>query len=177
MSTILLAVGGGIAAFKSAALCSRLVQSEHDVRVVMTGTAQQFVGSATFAALSGKPVWTSDVAAETPLGGHIEATRDIDLMVVAPATANLLAKFAAGIADSLVSTCYLQCAAPVLIAPAMSNVMWQSAAVQRNLQTLIGDGVRRVGPEEGWLSCRNRGRGRMSEPETIVDVIEAMVSE
>ena len=176
MSTILLAVGGGIAAYKSAALCSRLVQSDHDVRVVMTETSRHFVGSATFAALSGKPVWTADVAAETPLGGHIEATREVDLMVVAPATANLLAKFAGGIADSLVSTCYLQCAAPVLIVPAMSSVMWQSAAVQRNVRILTGDGVRRVGPDEGWLSCRTRGRGRMAEPEAIAEVIDAMVA-
>jgi len=170
---ILLAVGGGIAAYKAAMVCSRLAQDGHSVSVAMTQSAKQFIGIATLAALSGKPV-VEDVfdAARFPLGPHIELARDVQLMVVAPATANLLAKFATGVADDLISTLYLQVTCPVLLAPAMSDPMWNKPAVRRNLATLRGDGCLVIGPESGWLSCRVRGEGRMSEPDAIVAAID-----
>lgn len=165
---ILLAVGGGIAAYKCAILCSRLAQSNHDVRVMMTGSATQFIGAATLAALSGKPVLTDPFDPAHPLGSHIEAADGIDLMIVAPATANLLSDFASGRASGLVSTTYLQRTCPVLIAPAMSDAMWNQPSVVRNRDQLVADGCHIVGPESGWLSCRKQGSGRMSEPETIL---------
>lgn len=184
---ILLAVGGGIAAYKSAFLCSRLAQGGFDVRVVMTSSASHFIGAATFAALSGNPVaqsgGTGNLPSQSsqpnsgggvfdpqhyPLGAHIELTKHADLMIVAPCTANLMAKFAHGIADDLVSTAYLQVACPVLCAPAMSATMWDQPAVQRNLAQLQADGIHFVGPDSGWLSCRVKGEGRMSEPDAIL---------
>jgi len=172
---ILLAVGGGVAAYKSAFLCSRLAQCGYDVRVAMTRSATQFVGVSTFAALSGKMVGT-DVfePAHHPLGAHIELADGCDLMLVAPATANLLSKFTSGQADDLVSTLYLQAACPVLIAPAMSASMWSKPAVQRNVTQLRDDGCHFVGPNTGWLSCRVSGDGRMSEPNEILDAAETL---
>ncbi|TWT80100.1 Phosphopantothenoylcysteine decarboxylase [Planctomycetes bacterium CA13] len=173
--TILLAIGGGIAAYKSAIVCSRLVQSGHDLRVTMTDSATHFVGKPTFAALSGKPVATDSFGSDhMPLGGHIELSQKLDLMIVAPATANLLAKFATGIADDLVSTLYLQVDCPVLIAPAMSSSMWSKPSVKRNMEILRTDGCHFVGPDAGWLSCREKGEGRMSEPEAIVAAATAI---
>ena len=166
---ILLAIGGGIAAYKSAFLCSRLAQAGHEVRVAMTESATQFIGVQTLAALSGHAVATDSFAPDHhPLGPHIELGESIDLMIVAPTTANLIAKFANGIADDLVSTLYLQRQAPVLLAPAMSNAMWTKPAVVRNVGQLREDGCHLVGPAEGWLSCRVQGEGRMSEPEEIL---------
>jgi len=164
---ILLGVGGGIAAYKVADLCSKLAQAGHEVRVVMTASANRFVGSATFAALSGRPVAGEGFDASYPLGAHIELARDVHLMLVAPATANVLGKFANGVADDLLSTLYLQNTAPVLLAPAMSDPMWKHPAVRRNVNILKDDGVRFVGPDSGWLSCRVQGEGRLSAPETI----------
>ena len=166
---ILLAVGGGIAAYKSAMLCSRLAQDGHDVRTAMTDSATKFLGPPTLAALSGKPVAINGFNAQKhPLGAHIELSSQLDLMIVAPTTANLLAKFAGGIADDLISTVYLQRMCPVLLAPAMSNAMWEKPAVQRNVEQLTADGCHVVGPESGWLSCREKGPGRMSEPDQIL---------
>lgn len=165
----MLVVGGGIAAYKSAMLCSRLVQSGHQVQAVMTASATQFLGAATLAALSGRPV-AGQVFSENehPLGPHIELADGVDLVIVAPATANLIAKFALGVADDLASTLYLQASAPVIIAPAMSDPMWSKPSVARNIRQLRDDGCHLVGPEEGWLSCRIKGMGRMSEPDTIL---------
>ena len=174
---ILLAVGGGISAYKSAFLCSRLVQAGHDVRAAMTASAGQFIGAATFAALTGAPVATESFAPlQHPLGPHIELANAARLMIVAPATANLLAKFSAGIADDLVSTLYLQASCPVLLAPAMSTPMWNQPAVQRNVQRLREDGCHFVGPETGWLSCRVKGEGRMSDPETILGAAQQLLA-
>lgn len=165
---VLLAVGGGIAAYKSAILCSRLAQTGHQVQTAMTQSATEFLGAATLAALSGQPVGLGSFSAQhSPLGPHIELARGVDVMIVAPATANLIAKFAQGIADDLVSTLYLQNTAPVLIAPAMSDPMWSKPAVQRNVAQLVSDGCQIIGPESGWLSCRVQGMGRMTDPETI----------
>ncbi|MFG0262785.1 MAG: flavoprotein [Novipirellula sp. JB048] len=167
--TILLAVGGGIAAYKSATVCSRLVQAGYELRTAMTSSAAEFMGPATLAALSGKPVAQGSFeSSRFPLGAHIEWTRELALMIVAPATANLLAKFANGLADDLVSTMYLQAECPVLLAPAMSVAMWSKPSVQRNVELLRRDGCHFVGPESGWLSCRIRGEGRMAEPDSIV---------
>lgn len=171
MQRILLAIGGGIAAYKSADLCSKLAQANYDVRVVMTRSAVQFVGETTLAALSGKPVATGSFDPAFALGAHIELVQDLDAMVIAPATADLLAKLAHGIADDLVTTAYLQNTSPVIIAPAMSDAMWRKPSVQRNLTTVIEDGVEVVGPETGWLSCRVQGTGRMSDPTKLLEVI------
>ncbi len=173
--TILLAIGGGIAAYKSAILCSRLAQAGHEVRVVMTRAATEFIGPPTLAALSSRPVAIESFDLHFPLGPHIELADGIDLMIVAPATANLLSKFATGLADDLVSTLYLQVVCPVLLAPAMSDPMWKKASVKRNVDTLHHDGCHVVGPESGWLSCRTLGEGRMSEPETILAAAESIL--
>jgi phosphopantothenoylcysteine decarboxylase/phosphopantothenate--cysteine ligase len=166
----LLAVGGGIAAYKSAILCSRLAQAGHQVQTVMTRSATEFLGAATLAALSGRPVGISGFdSSGHPLGSHIELADGVDLMIAAPATANLIAKFARGAADDLVSTLFLQITAPVLIAPAMSDPMWSKPSVQRNVAQLVSDGCQFIGPESGWLSCRVKGMGRMSEPEMIFE--------
>lgn len=164
---ILLAVGGGIAAYKAAILCSRLAQAGHRVQTVMTRSATEFLGPPTLAALSGRTVGLDGFDAKHPLGSHIELALDLDLMIVAPATANLIAKFSQGIADDLVSTLYLQNTAPVLIAPAMSDPMWNKPSVGRNIAQLTADGCQLIGPESGWLSCRVKGVGRMSDPEAI----------
>ena len=170
---IVLGVGGGVAAYKVATVCSRLAQGGHEVRVVMTRAALQFVGTATFAALSGRHVATDSFEqAVWPLGPHIELAEGADLLVVAPATANLIGQFASGLASDLLSTLYLQATCPVLLAPAMSNNMWSKPAVQRNIAQLGADGCHFVGPESGWLSCRQSGEGRMSEPESIVESIQ-----
>lgn len=175
--SVLLAVGGGIAAYKSAFLCSRLVQCGYDVRVAMSRSASEFVGESAMAALSGKPVAQSTFdATGYPLGAHIELCRDVEIMVVAPATANLLAKFSWGIADDLLSTLFLQFEGHVLIAPAMSAAMWNKPAVQRNVAQLRDDGCHLIGPETGWLSCRVSGAGRMSEPDEILAAAEELLN-
>ena len=168
---IIVAVTGGIAAYKSASLVSRLVQDGHTVRVAMTPAATEFVGTATFAALTGQSVATQVFDPQYPLGAHIELARESDLLCVAPATANFLASAATGAASDLLSTLYLCFTKSVIVAPAMNCEMWDKPAVQRNVKQLIEDGVQIVGPEEGWLSCRDKGAGRMSEPETIADAI------
>lgn len=168
---IIVGVTGGIAAFKTAAMVSRLVQDGHQVRVVMTEAATQFVGKATFAALTGESVVTETFDPRFPLGAHIELARNSDLLCVAPATVNFLAKAAQGAANDLLSTLYLCFMGPVLMAPAMNCEMWDKAAVQRNISQLQEDGVHLVGPEDGWLSCRVQGKGRMSEPDAIIDAL------
>ena len=170
---ILVGVSGGIASYKTAALVSQLVQAGHGVSVVMTEAAQQFVGRATFAALAGRAVATEifDDAAH-PLGAHITLAERAELLCIAPATANFMAKAANGLADDLLSTLYLAFAGKILIAPAMNCDMWEKPAVQRNLKQLHEDGIEIVDPEEGWLSCRKKGVGRMAAPEAILAAIE-----
>lgn len=169
---IVVGVTGGVAAYKCAALVSRLVQQGAGVSVVMTAAAEEFIGQATFAALTGRPVSTSSFdARQFPLGAHIELANRAELLCVAPATANFLAKAAQGIADDLLSTLYLSFTGTVVIAPAMNCEMWEKAAVQRNVSQLRADGAIIIDPEEGWLSCRTRGKGRMADPETILATI------
>ena len=173
---VILAIGGGIAAYKSAALCSKLAQAGHQVRVAMTSAATEFIGAATLAALSGRAVATGSFdAGKWPLGPHIELAENADLMIVAPATANLIGQFANGLAGDLVATLYLQVDCPVLIAPAMSASMWSKPSVQRNIETLRADGCHFIGPDAGWLSCRKTGSGRMSEPEAILSAAQAIL--
>lgn len=170
---ILLGVAGGIAAYKTADLCSKLAQNGHQVQVVMTDGATQFVGEATFAALSGRPVVMKSFDSRFPLGPHIELAKDLDAFIVAPATASVLARFAGGLADDLLSTLYLQNTAPVWLVPAMSDPMWRQPSVQRNVAQLAEDGCQIIGPESGWLSCRIQGIGRMSEPAKILQAVES----
>lgn len=173
---VLLGIAGGIAAYKAADLCSKLAQTGYQVQVVMTRGALEFIGEATLAALSGRPVATQSFDARFPLGPHIELARDVDVFVVAPATAATLARLAQGLADDLLSTLYLQNTAPVVLAPAMSDPMWSKPSVQRNVDILRGDGCHVVGPEKGWLSCRVQGTGRMSEPAKIIAEINVLIS-
>ena len=170
---IIIAVTGGVAAFKAAALTSQLVQSGVGVRAVLTRSAQKFIGPATFAALTGRSVVTEIFDPAFPLGAHIELARDAQLLCVAPATANFLASAAQGRSDDLLSTLYLCFTGPVLIAPAMNCEMWDKPAVQRNVEQLRSDGVHFVDPLEGWLSCRTKGFGRMADPETIATEIRS----
>lgn len=137
----------------------------------MTPSAHKFIGPATFAALTGRSVVTDTFDSGFPLGAHIELARTADLICVAPATANFLAKAACGISDDLLSTLYLCFTGPTIIAPAMNCEMWNHSAVQRNLKQLIDDGVQCIDPQEGWLSCRTRGVGRMASPEDIAEAI------
>jgi phosphopantothenoylcysteine decarboxylase/phosphopantothenate--cysteine ligase len=170
---LVVGVTGGIAAYKTAALVSQLVQGGARVSVVMTPAARHFVGPQTFAALTGRPVATEVFEpGPCPLGPHIELAERGELLCVAPATANFLGQAAHGLAHDLLSTLYLCFPGPVLMAPAMNCQMWSQPSVQRNVAQLRDDGVILVGPNEGWLSCRHRGAGRMAEPVQIADAIE-----
>lgn len=174
---IVVGVTGGIAAFKTAALVSQLVQGGAGVTVVMTEAAERFVGAATFAALTGRPVARAIFdEAQYPLGAHITLAERAELLVVAPASADFLAKAALGLADDLLSTLYLAFTGRVLLAPAMNTAMWEKAAVQRNITQLRADGALFVEPGSGWLSCRQVGAGRMAEPETIHGAIHDLLA-
>lgn len=172
---LLIGVTGGIAVYKTAALVSQLVQAGAGVSVAMTESATRFVGTTTFSALTGRPVATGVFDDRQPVGAHIMMAENAELLCVAPATANFLAKAAHGIADDLLSTLYLCFVGPVLLAPAMNTAMWEKPAVQRNLRQLQADGVHVVGPEEGWLSCRKKGIGRMASPESIFAAIQQLL--
>ncbi len=172
---VLLCVAGGIAAYKAAELVRRLREAGAQVQVAMTDNAQRFVGAQTFQALSGLPVRTSlwDAQAEAAMG-HLELARWAARVVVAPATANTLAKLAHGLADDLVSTLCLATEAPLLLAPAMNHRMWNHPATQANLATLRARGARVVGPNDGPLAEGESGPGRMAEPAQILAALEAV---
>ncbi|MCA0211081.1 MAG: bifunctional phosphopantothenoylcysteine decarboxylase/phosphopantothenate synthase [Proteobacteria bacterium] len=174
---ILLIVGGGIAAYKSIELVRLLRKSGHIVRCVITRAGEQFVTPLTLAALSENKVYTNlfDLKDEVEMG-HIQLSREADLVVVAPATADLLAKMAAGIADDLATTLLLATDKPVLAAPAMNVRMWLHAATQRNVATLRGDGVTVMQPDEGEMACGEYGPGRLPEPQAIIDAIDAALA-
>ncbi|MGQ9504517.1 MAG: flavoprotein [Thermogutta sp.] len=163
---ILIGVTGGIAAYKTAALVSKLVQAGAGVTVVMTRSATQLVRPKTFEALTGRPV-ALDLWAPLASHAHIELAEQGEVFCVAPATANFLAKAACGIADDLLTTTVLAFPGPIVVAPAMNSRMWQKPAVQRNLSQLREDGFIVVEPGEGYLSCGMVGPGRMAEPEEI----------
>ena len=165
---ILLGVSGGIAAYKSAELVRLLRKQGAEVRVVMTQSAMAFISPLTFQALSGNPVHSEllDADAENAMG-HISLARWADLLLIAPATANLLAKLSHGLADDLLSTLYLAATCPVYVAPAMNQAMWNKAVTQENRDKLQRHGVKFIGPEQGDQACGETGFGRMSEPVDI----------
>jgi len=173
---ILVGVTGGIAAYKAADLVSRLVQEGAAVSVVMTEHATRFVGPPTFQALSRRPVYTDLFAEGAYDADHVALADRAEAAVVAPATANVIGKLAAGIADDLLSTVLLALRVPVILAPAMNSAMWNHPAVQANVETLRRRGVRFVGPEEGRLACGTEGLGRMAEPETILQAVLEVLS-
>jgi phosphopantothenoylcysteine decarboxylase / phosphopantothenate---cysteine ligase len=171
---ILLVIGGGIAAYKACELIRLLKKDGLAVRCVLTRGGAQFVTPLTLAALSEDKVYTDlfDLKDEAEMG-HIQLSRQADLVVVAPATADLMAKMAAGIADDLATTLLLATDKPVLAVPAMNVRMWQHAATQRNVATLRQDGVTVLEPDEGPMACGEFGPGRLPEPETIFAAILA----
>lgn len=173
MKRILLIVGGGIAAYKACELIRLARKADIAVRCVLTASGAHFITAMTLAALSEDQVFTSlwDLKDETEMG-HIELSREADLIVVAPATADLLAKMAAGIADDLATTVLLATDKPVLAAPAMNVRMWTHAATRRNVATLRGDGVTVLEPDEGPMACGEFGPGRLPEPEAILAAIQ-----
>jgi phosphopantothenoylcysteine decarboxylase/phosphopantothenate--cysteine ligase len=174
---ILLIIGGGIAAYKACELIRLLRKRGHTVRCVLTAGGAHFVTPMTLAALSEQPVHTSlwELKDEVEMG-HIELSRQADLVVVCPATADLLAKMAAGIADDLATTLLLATDKPVLAVPAMNVRMWLHAATRRNVETLRGDGVTVMAPDEGAMACGEFGPGRLPEPEAIVGAIETALT-
>jgi phosphopantothenoylcysteine decarboxylase/phosphopantothenate--cysteine ligase len=176
---VLLAVTGGIACYKAADLASGLVQAGAGVTVAMTDAAARFVTPLTFQALTEREVFTSLwQAGEGYDAQHISLTERAELMIVAPATANILAKMAAGIADDLVSTLALSAsgACEVLAAPAMNARMWQAPGTRQNVETLKARGVHVVGPEEGRLACGTTGPGRMAEPDDILAAVRDLIA-
>ncbi|MCA8956881.1 MAG: phosphopantothenoylcysteine decarboxylase [Planctomycetes bacterium] len=176
MSEILLGVGGGIAAYKAAALASALVQRGHGVRVAMTPAAQRFIGALTFDGLTGRRSIVSSTQVD-PDGSapHLVATAAAEVLVVAPATADLLAKLAAGVCDDPVTLAAVVCRAPLLLCPAMNDAMWQSAAVERSVAALRQAGARFAGPVVGHLAEGYDAIGRMLEPAQIVAEIETLL--
>jgi phosphopantothenoylcysteine decarboxylase/phosphopantothenate--cysteine ligase len=172
---VLLAVTGGVAAYKSAYLARRLVERGADVRVVLTESAHEFVGEQTFAAITGsQPI--NSLFHEHSVSPHTELGRWAEVIVVAPATAATIARLATGMSSDVVSATVLASTAPVLIAPAMHTEMWEQAATQRNVRTLTADGYRLIGPEPGALAGGDVGVGRVSEPEDIVDAVESILT-
>jgi phosphopantothenoylcysteine decarboxylase/phosphopantothenate--cysteine ligase len=172
---VLLAVTGGVAAYKSAYLARRLVERDADLRVVVTKSALEFVGPQTFAAITGSQPYT-DLFGADEVSPHTELARWAELIVVAPATAATLSKLANGLSVDLLSATLLASKAPVLLAPAMHTEMWEHKATQRNMQTLVDDGYGIIGPETGDLAGGDVGMGRVAEPDDIVERIEAMLT-
>lgn len=169
---ILLGVTGGIAAYKTADLASKLVQAGASVSVILTAAAEKFIGATTFEALTGRPVNRGLFTPQEHFQGeHIGLGRRAEILVIAPATADVMAKLAHGHADDLLTTTALVVTCPVLLAPAMNTEMWAKPAVQRNVATLQADGCRIIQPGAGWLSCGQVGAGRMSEPSEILEAI------
>ncbi len=174
---IIVAVCGGIAAYKVADVVSKLVQSGAGVTVAMTDSAQKFIAPLTFEALSGRPVRTGTFELiESSDPQHISLTERADLMLVAPATSNMIAKVAHGLTDDLVSLMICAAACPVVFAPAMNNRMWENPIAKENVSKLAGLGYKFIGPEEGWLACRNVGAGRLSEAGKIVEEVTKMLT-
>jgi phosphopantothenoylcysteine decarboxylase/phosphopantothenate--cysteine ligase len=169
---IIVGVTGGIAAYKTCTLVSRLAQAGAEVTVLMTEAATKFVGPITFQALSGRPVYTSaweHVESQDPQ--HISLAKAADTAIIAPCTMDCLAKLAHGFTDdvvTLVLSAVDRKKTPVLLAPSMNDAMWGQPATQRNIEQLVKDGFRIIGPGEGWQACRTVGTGRMTEPEELL---------
>ncbi|MEH6635027.1 MAG: bifunctional phosphopantothenoylcysteine decarboxylase/phosphopantothenate--cysteine ligase CoaBC [Halioglobus sp.] len=174
---VLLGVSGGIAAYKSAELVRQLQERGANVRVIMTHGAQEFITPLTLQALSGNPVHTQLLDAEAEQGmGHIELARWADLLLIAPATADLIARLCAGRADDLLTTAALATAAPILLAPAMNQQMWRDPATSANIKTLSARGVALIGPAAGPQACGDVGPGRMEEPGNIAEAAASLFS-
>ncbi|MFC4100988.1 bifunctional phosphopantothenoylcysteine decarboxylase/phosphopantothenate--cysteine ligase CoaBC [Paenibacillus xanthanilyticus] len=175
--TIVLGISGGIAAFKAASICSKLVQAGAHVRVIMTESATKFITPLTLQTLSRHPVYLDTFDEFEPeVVSHIHLADSADLVVIAPATANILAKLATGLADDMLSTTLLATTAPILAAPAMNVHMYAHPAVERNMQVLADRGVRFIEPGTGQLACGYVGKGRLAEPEDIVHAVETWFS-
>ena len=189
MARILLGVSGGISAYKSLELARLATKEGHSVRVLMTPAAERFIGKASFEGIVGAPVLTDEFERDPTRGafagdpvsehdpiGHLEVVANADAYLIAPASANTIAKLAAGIADSMVTTSFLACTAPRLVAPAMNDRMYRDPATQANLTTLRQRGITVIDPEEGALASRGEhGVGRLPEPRTLLDAVEAAV--
>src|SRR5919107_4010552 len=173
---IALGVTGGIGAYKAVEVARGLQKRGHDVAAIMTRSATAFVGQVTFEAITRRPVISDQFARGANASiEHIALATDIGLLLVAPATANTIGKFAHGIADDFLTSLYLATRAPVLMAPAMNTNMLEHAAVRHNLELLASRGVRFVDPGEGFLACGWIGKGRLAEPEAIVAAADAML--
>jgi phosphopantothenoylcysteine decarboxylase/phosphopantothenate--cysteine ligase len=174
---ILLGVSGGIAAYKAVEVLRKLMELGAEVRVVMTRNAARFVAPLTFSALSGKPVLTDEFSEDGwgPMG-HIAVTDGLDLALVAPATANMIGKLSAGVADDALSTALMAAECPVIIAPAMNERMFRNALLQRNIGNLRAVGIRIVEPEIGALACGTSGQGRLAPPDRIIQAVQAALS-
>src|SRR6476620_8477082 len=176
MPLIALGVTGGIGAYKAVEVARGLQKRGHEVVAIMTRSARRFIGEVTFEAITRRPVITDQFARGANANiEHIALATDISLLLVAPATANAIGKLANGIADDFLTSLYLATRAPVLLAPAMNTNMLEHAAVRRNLQTLASRGVQFVDPGEGFLACGWIGKGRLAEPEAIVDAAERLL--
>jgi phosphopantothenoylcysteine decarboxylase/phosphopantothenate--cysteine ligase len=175
---IVLGVSGGIAAYKSAEIARSLIRNGHEVQVVMTRAAEEFISPLTFASLTGKKVISdlfSSASPDATLSSsveHVGVAQEHDLLLVAPASANILAKFAHGLADDFLSTMYLAFRGPVVLAPAMNNNMWEHEATKANLEVLRRRGHTIVDPEDGYLACGTYGPGRLAEESKIVEAVE-----
>jgi phosphopantothenoylcysteine decarboxylase/phosphopantothenate--cysteine ligase len=176
---ILLGVSGGVAAYKAVDLASRLTAGGAKINTIMTENACRLIGPKSFEAVTNSAVYTTlwNTTQEYKIS-HINLADRADIVVVAPATANIIGKIANGICDDLLSTTLCACwAKPTLLAPAMNNNMWTNAAVQRNIKAVKGMGFKLIGPEKGRLACGTEGIGRMSEPQDILEAIEKIASE
>jgi len=172
--TVVLGVTGSIAAYRAADLCSAFRKQGIDCRVVMSHCATQFVGELTFTTLTQHPVVTdANIGALADRPEHLALGDVADLYLVAPATANAIAKMAHGIADDIVSTTYLSVACPTIVAPAMNMRMWDHVTVKQNLETLRQRGVTIVDPDEGFLACGDYGKGRLASSEAILEAVRA----
>ncbi|MDH4118629.1 MAG: bifunctional phosphopantothenoylcysteine decarboxylase/phosphopantothenate--cysteine ligase CoaBC, partial [Acidimicrobiia bacterium] len=173
---VVLGVSGGVAAYKSAVLARLLLSEGAEVRAVMTRAATDFLGPATLAALTGHPVVTSLVGHEGSVSPHTDLGRWAEVVVVAPATTATISRIAVGLSEDALSATVLATRAPLAVAPAMHTEMWEHPATQRAIATLTGDGVTIIGPESGALAGGDEGPGRMSEPETVLEAVVAMLA-
>lgn len=177
MKNILLGITGGIAAYKSVSFARLLIKSGYDVRVIMTASAQAFITPLTLQALTGNPVHIDLLDESAELGmGHIELAKWADLLIIAPATANTIAKLAMGIADDLLTTVCLATTAPILVAPAMNQQMWQHPSVKLNLQTLTDYDYEIIQPASGEQACGDIGEGRLPEPEELLEYVQYFIA-
>lgn len=177
MKNILLGITGGIAAYKSASFARLLIKNGYDVRVIMTASAQAFITPLTLQALTGNPVHIDLLDETAELGmGHIELAKWADLLIIAPATANTIAKLAMGIADDLLTTVCLATTAPILVAPAMNQQMWQHPSVKLNLQTLTDYDYEIIQPASGEQACGDIGEGRLPEPEELLEYVQYFIA-